>query len=107
MDPQRDLAGADSELLSPKEKAYMMANWFRVMMLAGYNPFFGKTMSRRSAHSVTGGKDTIMQRFGLLRRDFLNQYAPEFTSFISRCSGVASLCSTIPLMPFSVRTILP
>ena len=24
-------------LLSPREKAYMMANWFRVMMLAGYN----------------------------------------------------------------------
>lgn len=64
-------------LLSPKEKAYMMANWFRVMMLAGYNPFFGKTMSRRSAHSVTGGYDTILQRIGILRRGFLNQYAPE------------------------------
>ena len=40
-------------LLSPREKAYMMANWFRVMMTAGYNPFKGKTMSRKSAHSVS------------------------------------------------------
>ncbi len=64
-------------LLSPREKAYMMANWFRVMMLAGYNPFFGKTMSRKSAHSVSAGYDTTLQRLGILRRGFLNQYAPE------------------------------
>ena len=64
-------------LLSPKEKAYMMANWFRVMMVAGYNPFFGRTMSRKSAHSVSAGRDTIMQRIGILRRGFLDQYAPE------------------------------
>lgn len=64
-------------LLSPKEKAYMMANWFRVMMLAGYNPFFGKTMSRRSAHSVTGGYDTVLQKLGILRRGFVSQYDPE------------------------------
>ena len=64
-------------LLSPKEKAYMMANWFRVMMTAGYNPFTGKTMSRKSAHSVTGGSDTFLQKFGILRRGFLNQYASE------------------------------
>ena len=31
-----------------------MANWFRVMMCAGYNPFKGKTMSRKSAHSISG-----------------------------------------------------
>ena len=55
----------------------MMANWFRVMLVAGYNPFTGKTMSRRSAHSVTGGKDTFLQRVGILRRGFVNQYAPE------------------------------
>lgn len=64
-------------LLSPREKAYMMANWFRVMMLAGYNPFLGKTMSRRSAHSITGGYDTVMQKFGILRREFVAQYDPE------------------------------
>ena len=55
-------------LLSPREKAYMMANWFRVMMLAGYNPFFGKTMSRKSAHSVSAGYDTTLQRLGILTK---------------------------------------
>lgn len=64
-------------LVSPREKAYNMANWFRVMMTAGYNPFFGKTMSRRSAHSVTGGSDTFLQKFGILRRGFVSQYDPE------------------------------
>ena len=64
-------------LVSPREKAYNMANWFRVMMTAGYNPFFGKTMSRKSAHSVTGGSDTFLQHFGILRRGFVAQYDPE------------------------------
>lgn len=64
-------------LLSPREKAYMMANWFRVMMLAGYDPFRGKTMSRKSAHSVSAGYDTALQRLGILRRGFLDQYASE------------------------------
>ncbi|MBR2547338.1 MAG: phenylacetate--CoA ligase family protein [Eubacterium sp.] len=64
-------------LLSPREKAYMMANWFRVMMVAGYNPFTGKTMSRKSAHSVSAGYDTALQRIGILRRGFLDQYASE------------------------------
>ena len=64
-------------LLSPREKAYMMANWFRVMMLAGYDPFKGKTMSRKSAHSVSAGYDTMLQKIGILRRGFLDQYADE------------------------------
>lgn len=64
-------------LVSPKEKAYNMANWFRVLMIAGYNPFFGKTMSRTSAHSVTGEHEAFFQKLGILRRGFLNQYAPE------------------------------
>lgn len=64
-------------LMSPREKACLMANWFRVLLVAGYDPFRGKTMSRKSAHSVTGGKDTILQRIGILRRYFLDQYAPE------------------------------
>ena len=64
-------------LVSPKEKAYNMANWFRVLLTAGYNPFFGKTMSRMSAHSVTGEHQAFFQKMGILRRGFLNQYAPE------------------------------
>ena len=64
-------------LVSPREKAYNMANWFRVLLTAGYNPFLGKTMSRISAHSVTGEHEAFFQKMGILRRGFLNQYAPE------------------------------
>ncbi len=67
-----------SIIFSPREKAYMKANWFRVMMVAGYNPFFGKTMSRINAHDENGGgRDTFLQRFGILRRKYVDQYAPE------------------------------
>ena len=65
-------------LFSPREKAYMKANWLRVMMRCGYNPFFGKTMSRINAHDENpGGPDGIIQKFGILRRAFVDQYAPE------------------------------
>ena len=65
-------------LFSPREKAYMKANWMRVMMCTGYNPFFGKTMSRINAHDENaGGRDTFLQRFGILRRKYVDQYAPE------------------------------
>ena len=67
-----------SIIFSPREKAYMKANWFRVMMVAGYNPFRGKTMSRINAHDENaGGRDTFLQRFGILRRKYVDQYAPE------------------------------
>ena len=67
-----------SILFSPREKAYMKANWFRVMQVAGYNPITGKTMSRINAHDENaGGRDTFLQKFGILRHKFLNQYAPE------------------------------
>ncbi len=67
-----------SILFSPREKAYMKANWFRVMQCCGYNPFFGKTMSRINAHDENaGGRDTFLQRFGILRHAYVDQYAPE------------------------------
>ena len=67
-----------SIMMSPREKAYMKANWFRVMRVCGYNPFTGKTMSRINAHDENaGGRDTLLQRFGILRRAYLDQYAPE------------------------------
>ena len=67
-----------SILLSPREKTYMRANWFRVMMCCGYNPFFGKTMSRINAHDENAGsRDTILQNFGILKRRYVDQYAPE------------------------------
>ena len=65
-------------LFSPREKAYMKANWLRVMMRCGYNPFFGKTLSRINAHDENpGGPDGKIQKIGILRRYFVDQYAPE------------------------------
>lgn len=65
-------------LFSPREKAYMKANWLRVMMRCGYNPFLGRTMSRINAHDENpGGQDGIIQKLGILRRSFVDQYAPE------------------------------
>ena len=67
-----------SILFSPKEKAYMKANWFRVMLCCGYNPVTGKMMSRINMHDVNpGGRDTFLQKFGILRHEYVNQYAPE------------------------------
>ena len=67
-----------SVLFSPKEKAYMKANWFRVMLCCGYNPVTGKMMSRINMHDVNpGGQDTFLQKFGILQHKFVNQYAPE------------------------------
>ncbi len=64
-------------LVSPREKAYNMANWLRVLMLSGYNPIFGKTMSPVSTHSESATKKTFLQRVGILRREFINNSAPE------------------------------
>ncbi len=64
-------------LFSPKEKAYNMANWFRVMLLCGYNPFFGKTMSPVSTHSQSGSQKTVVQKFGILKREFLDNSRSE------------------------------
>lgn len=67
-----------SVLFSPREKAYMKANWYRVMLCCGYNPVTGKMMSRINMHDVNpGAQDTFLQKFGILRHLFVNQYAPE------------------------------
>lgn len=62
---------------SPREKAWNMANWIRVLIRGGYNPFTGLTASRQSRHSVTGTQKNFLQNFGILRRVLINQYAPE------------------------------
>lgn len=67
-----------SIIFSPREKAFMKANWLRVMMVAGHNPFFKKTMSRINAHDENaGGRDTFLQMFGIGRHKYVDQYAPE------------------------------
>ena len=62
---------------SPREKAYNMANWMRVLIRVGYNPVTGLTASRMSAHSGSAGQKNIFQKLGFLRREFINQYAAE------------------------------
>lgn len=65
-------------LFSPREKAYMKANWYRVMLQCGYDPLRGKMLSRINMHDVNpGGPDTVLQKFGLFRHEFVDQYAPE------------------------------
>ena len=67
-----------SVLFSPREKAYMKANWYRVMLCCGYNPMTGKMMSRINMHDVNpGGQDTFLQKLGIFRHAFVDQYAPE------------------------------
>ena len=67
-----------SVLFSPREKAYMKANWYRVMLCCGYNPMTGKMMSRVNMHDVNpGGQDTFLQKLGVFRHAFVDQYAPE------------------------------
>lgn len=56
-------------LVSPKENAWMTANWLRVLSMPGYNPFTGKTMCRpNSLHGPVKERDSFVQRFGILRR---------------------------------------
>ena len=62
---------------SPREKAWNMANWMRVLIRGGYNPVTGMTASRLSAHSVSAGQKNLFQKAGFLRREFINQYNPE------------------------------
>lgn len=64
-------------LYSPKEKAWNIANWIRVLMKTGYDPIRGKTVSRLSAHSASADKKNLLQRIGILRREFVNQYESE------------------------------
>lgn len=56
-------------LVSPRENAWMTANWLRVLSMPGYNPFTGKTMCRpNSLHGAVKERDSVVQRFGILRR---------------------------------------
>ena len=63
-------------LRSPREHAFTVANWLRVMTLPGYNPFRGKTMSRPNSLHAPGGKvaeyDSPLQRLGILRRKYMS-----------------------------------
>lgn len=78
-------------LVSPKENSYLTANWLRMAMKQGINPFFQKTMALKDPELVAQGSDSIIQKLGILRRrkfsfladgkeiaEGLNQYEPDF-----------------------------
>jgi len=60
-------------LISPAENAWMTANWLRVMTMAGFDPFRGKTMSRpNSLHGPVKETDSPIQKLGILRRRYMS-----------------------------------
>lgn len=77
--------------VSPKENSYLTANWLRMAMKQGINPFFQKTMALKDPELVAQGSDSVIQKLGILRRrklsfladgeeiaEGLNQYEPDF-----------------------------
>lgn len=64
-------------LYSPREKAWNMANWMRVLAMSGKDPFRSVTASRRNVHAMDVSQQNIIQRMGILRRVAINQFADE------------------------------
>lgn len=77
--------------VSPKENSYLTANWLRMAMKQGINPFFQKTMALKDPELVAQGSDSFIQKLGILRRrklsfladgneiaEEINQYQPDF-----------------------------
>ncbi len=59
---------------SQREHAYTNANWIRVLMSFGYDPFFGKMITFESSYrSEKKAHDSILQKFGVLRRRKLSE----------------------------------
>lgn len=88
---------------SQREHACANANWIRILMTFGYNPFFGKMVSFESSYRSTKVKrDSILQKFGILQRYILserrcteegmpdvirelNEYAPDLICLRKNC----------------------
>jgi len=60
--------------VSPAENARLTANWLRIISNAGVNPFTDKTMALKDPELIKqrNGKDSIIQKFGLLRRHVIS-----------------------------------
>lgn len=82
--------------VSPAENARLTANWLRIISNAGVNPFMDKTMALKDPELIKqrNGKDSIIQKLGLLRRhvvsflsdgktilEELNREKPDFIYF--------------------------
>lgn len=64
-------------LFTPREYAQDIAHALRTWKFCGYNPVFGKTMTRMQSSSEQVGYKTLLQKFGILRREMLDQSRPE------------------------------
>lgn len=60
-------------LFTPKEYASDIANVLRSMIVAGYNPFLGKTLTEVDSSSEDVGYKTFIQRLGILRREIFDE----------------------------------
>ena len=78
-------------IVSPRENAFLTANWLRIAVKNGVNPFTAKTLALKDPQIVAAGNESIIQKFGILRRkklpftaepDYLvaefNKYKPDF-----------------------------
>ena len=88
---------------SQREHAITNANWIRILMTLGYNPFFGKMISFESSYrKEKKQRDSFLQRFGILQRRILsekrcvgdetarviqelNEYAPDLICLRKNC----------------------
>ena len=88
---------------SQREHACANANWIRILMTFGYNPFFGRMISFESSYRSTKVKrDSVLQKFGILQRHILserrcteegmpdvirelNEYAPDLICLRKNC----------------------
>ncbi len=62
-----------------REHAFMNANWLRILMTFGYNPFFGKMISYESSYRKNQkATDSPLQKLGILRRKRISE---------KRCTG--------------------
>ena len=62
--------------LTHREAACMNANWIRVLMFAGYDPFRGKMLSFLTTHSKVDPKkgDSWVQKLGIMRRRIVPEH---------------------------------
>ena len=88
---------------SQREHAFANANWIRILMTFGYDPFFGKMVSFESSYrKQKSSRDSFIQRLGILQRriisekrcvgdetrgviEELNEYAPDLIVLRKNC----------------------
>ncbi|MCI8326538.1 MAG: hypothetical protein HFI37_02035 [Lachnospiraceae bacterium] len=72
---------------SPRENAYFTANWLRIIMENGVNPFFDTTMALKDPAVVSAGKDSLIQKLGVLRRHKIS-YLEETEKIVEKMNRI-------------------